>query len=104
MTQFLFQIDSFLLDDNEIESEEENLFRTSTTSPLPNIAKLSRDRGYLEEDNNDEEEEDSDDLDADLKEVSSITSSSHRRFLLTGKTLKPLISNTSKVKSVDKIK
>ena len=101
MTQFLFQIDSFLLDDNEIESEEENLFRTSTTSPVPNIAKLSRDRGYLEEDNNDEEEEDSDDLDADLKEVSSITSStSHRRFLLTGQILECLISNAPKVKSV----
>ena len=104
MTQFLFQIDSFLLDDNEIGAGEDNLYRTSNTSPVPNIVKLSRDRGYLEEENNDEEEEGSEDLDADLKEVSSITSSSHRRFLLTGKTLKPLISNKSKVKSVDKIK
>ena len=84
MTQFLFQIDSFLLDDNELESEEENLTRTSNSSPIPNIDQLSPDKEYLGEDIN-EEEEDSDDLDADLQAVNSIASStSHRRFLLTG--------------------
>ena len=84
MTQFLFQIDSFLLDDNELESEEENLTRTSNSSPIPTIDQLSTDKEYLGEDIN-EEEEDSDDLDADLQAVNSIASStSHRRFLLTG--------------------
>ena len=82
----MFQIDSFLLDDNEIESEEENLTRTSNSSPIPNIDQLSPDKEYLGDDNN-EEEEDSDDLDADLRAVNSIASSpSHRRFLLTCKT------------------
>ena len=82
--KFLFQIDSFLLDDNEIESEEENLTRTSNSSPIPNIDQLSPDKEYLGDDNN-EDEEDSDDLDADLRAVNAIASStSHRRFLLTG--------------------
>ena len=71
------------MDDNDIESEEENLTRTSNSSPIPNIEQFSHDKEYLGEDNN--EEEDSDDLDCDLKEGSSIASStSHRRFLLTG--------------------
>ena len=83
---FFLQIDSFLLDDNEIESEEENLTRTSNSSPIPNIDQLSPDKEYLGEDNNEEDEEDSDDLDADLRAVNSIASStSHRRFLLTGR-------------------
>ena len=46
---------------------------------------MSPDKEYLGEDN-EEDEEDSDDLDADLRAVNSIASStSHRRFLLTGK-------------------
>ena len=74
-----------MLDDNEIESEEENFTRTSNSSPIPNIDQLSPDKEYLGEDN-EEDEEDSDDLDADLRAVNSIASStSHRRFLLTGK-------------------
>ena len=71
------------MDDNDIESEEENLTRTSNSSPIPTIDQLSPDKEFLGEDN--EEEEDSDDLDADLQTVNSIASSaSHRRFLLTG--------------------
>ena len=32
------QIDSFLLDDNDIESEEENLTRTSNSSPIHGLS------------------------------------------------------------------
>ena len=84
------------MDDNDIESEEENLTRTSNSSPIPTIDQLSPDKEYLGEDN--EEEEDSDDLDADLQTVNSIASSaSHRRFLLTGLISTPCVYETDRL-------